>query len=111
LSDWRRYVPPKRRLIFNGIHGVISQKKVVFTCSVIVLVCYFNIYGKNVGVTNYKNRRKDIAYTVSNTIGLDCCPAGSEYRTIIKFFRSLKPVSRVWAPVACTYTFLRISPM
>jgi hypothetical protein len=25
---WRRYVPPKRRLTFNGLHGVISQKVV-----------------------------------------------------------------------------------
>jgi hypothetical protein len=23
---WRRYVPPKRRLTFNGLHGVTSQK-------------------------------------------------------------------------------------
>jgi hypothetical protein len=27
---WRRYVPPKRRLTFNGLHGVISQKMVLF---------------------------------------------------------------------------------
>jgi hypothetical protein len=27
---WRRYVPPKRRLTFNGLHGVISQKIQVF---------------------------------------------------------------------------------
>jgi hypothetical protein len=27
---WRRYVPPKRRLILNGLHGVISQKLVIF---------------------------------------------------------------------------------
>jgi hypothetical protein len=27
---WRRYVPPKRRLAFNGLHGVISQKLVLF---------------------------------------------------------------------------------
>jgi hypothetical protein len=26
---WRRYVPPKRRLNFNGLHGVISQNIVV----------------------------------------------------------------------------------
>jgi hypothetical protein len=26
---WRRYVPPKRRLTFNGLHGVISQKMVL----------------------------------------------------------------------------------
>jgi hypothetical protein len=27
---WRRYVPPKRQLTFNGLHGVISQKTVLF---------------------------------------------------------------------------------
>jgi hypothetical protein len=27
---WRRYIPPKRRLTFNGLHGVISQKTVHF---------------------------------------------------------------------------------
>jgi hypothetical protein len=27
---WRRYVPPKRRLTFNGLHGVVSQKMVLF---------------------------------------------------------------------------------
>jgi hypothetical protein len=27
---WMRYVPPKRRLTFNGIHGVISQKVGLF---------------------------------------------------------------------------------
>jgi hypothetical protein len=27
---WRRYVPPKRRLTFSGLHGVISQKIVLF---------------------------------------------------------------------------------
>jgi hypothetical protein len=27
---WKRHVPPKRRLFFNGLHGVISQKKEVF---------------------------------------------------------------------------------
>jgi hypothetical protein len=27
---WRRYVPPKRPLTFNGLHGVISQKVVLF---------------------------------------------------------------------------------
>jgi hypothetical protein len=31
LRSWicRRYFPPKRRLTFNGLHGVISQKIVV----------------------------------------------------------------------------------
>jgi hypothetical protein len=27
---WRRYVPPKRRLKLNGLHGVISQKIILF---------------------------------------------------------------------------------
>jgi hypothetical protein len=27
---WRRYVPPNRRLTFNGLHDVISQKIVLF---------------------------------------------------------------------------------
>jgi hypothetical protein len=27
---WRRYVPPKRRLTLKGLHGVISQKLVLF---------------------------------------------------------------------------------
>jgi hypothetical protein len=27
---WRRYVPPKRRWTLNGLHGVISQKMVLF---------------------------------------------------------------------------------
>jgi hypothetical protein len=27
---WRRYVPPKRRLTLNGLHGVICQKMVLF---------------------------------------------------------------------------------
>jgi hypothetical protein len=27
---WRRYVPPKRWLTFNGLHGIISQKTVLF---------------------------------------------------------------------------------
>jgi hypothetical protein len=30
LWRWRRQVPPKRQLTFNGLHGVISQKIVLF---------------------------------------------------------------------------------
>jgi hypothetical protein len=28
---WERHVPPKRRLTFNGLHGVISEKTAPFT--------------------------------------------------------------------------------
>jgi hypothetical protein len=27
---WIQYIPPKRRLTFNGIHSVISQKTILF---------------------------------------------------------------------------------
>jgi hypothetical protein len=30
LRRWRRHVPPKHRLTFNGLHGVISQKIELF---------------------------------------------------------------------------------
>jgi hypothetical protein len=37
LRPWRlkRYVPPKRPLIFNGLHGVISQKTILFTTTAV----------------------------------------------------------------------------
>jgi hypothetical protein len=28
---WRRHIPPKRRLTFNGLHGIVSQKIELFT--------------------------------------------------------------------------------
>jgi hypothetical protein len=30
---WRWYVPPKLRFKFNTLHGVISQKMILFICS------------------------------------------------------------------------------
>jgi hypothetical protein len=32
---WRRYVPPKRRLTFNGLHSIMSQKMVLFITTVV----------------------------------------------------------------------------
>jgi hypothetical protein len=32
---WRRYVPPKRRLTLNGLHGVISQKMILLISLII----------------------------------------------------------------------------
>jgi hypothetical protein len=44
---WRRYVPLKRRLQLNRLHGVISQKMILFTTSMfhflITLILYFFI--------------------------------------------------------------------
>jgi hypothetical protein len=33
---WRRYVPPKRRLTLNGLHGVISQKMALFITTAVI---------------------------------------------------------------------------
>jgi hypothetical protein len=33
---WRRYVPPKRRLTLNGLHGVISQKMILLNLNTIL---------------------------------------------------------------------------
>jgi hypothetical protein len=35
---WRRYVPPKRWLIFIGLHGIISHKTELFISSSLLLV-------------------------------------------------------------------------
>jgi hypothetical protein len=53
VGSWRRHVPPKNRLTFNGLYGVISRK--------IILIVGRNLAGKsldfrgifiaNVGVT------------------------------------------------------------
>jgi hypothetical protein len=38
---WRRDLPPKRRLIFNGLHGVMSQKIELFNIPVLHIgTCY-----------------------------------------------------------------------
>jgi hypothetical protein len=35
LWRWRRYVPPKRQLKLNGLHGVISQKIILFIATAV----------------------------------------------------------------------------
>jgi hypothetical protein len=40
---WKRYVPPKRGLIFNGLHGVISKKIVLFIAVSLFCSLYTNI--------------------------------------------------------------------
>jgi hypothetical protein len=46
---WRRYVPPKRRLTFNGLHGVIYvfENIVLF----VSFTCYQNRYSVELGIT------------------------------------------------------------
>jgi hypothetical protein len=42
---WRRYVPPERRLLHNGLHGVISQKTTIFITTAVKTLnpTYFTI--------------------------------------------------------------------
>jgi hypothetical protein len=42
---WRRYVPPKRRLLHNGLHGVISQRMILFITTAVKISnpTYFRI--------------------------------------------------------------------
>jgi hypothetical protein len=56
---WRRNVPPKRRLTLNGLHGVTSQKMVLFIttavrtskkvkfslCLIILALCHEDVWG------------------------------------------------------------------
>jgi hypothetical protein len=35
---WRRHVPPKRRLTFNGLHGVISKKTELFRFFILTIL-------------------------------------------------------------------------
>jgi hypothetical protein len=48
---WRRTVSPKRRLLFNGLHGVISQKIKLF------LTRHFCTYASEVRKTRHKDNR------------------------------------------------------
>jgi hypothetical protein len=35
-----RYVPPKRRVQLNALHGVISQKMILFTYLYVLIFCF-----------------------------------------------------------------------
>jgi hypothetical protein len=58
---WWRYVPPKYRLTLNGLHGVISQKMVLF----IEAVC-----SSETSVNNYQSTRRHIP--ANSTVNTDC---------------------------------------
>jgi hypothetical protein len=49
---WRRYVPPNCRLTLNGLHGVISQKMVLFN---VLLVYNFGSLVHTCQITRYHN--------------------------------------------------------
>jgi hypothetical protein len=72
---WRRYVPPKHRLTFNALQGVISQKTVLFITTAVrtsnsryfiglrknLLFC-----GRNISCNS--NRERKCLYLVDNDV-------------------------------------------
>jgi hypothetical protein len=69
---WRRYVPPKRRLKLNGLHGVIFQKMILFIgCHIIANQdCLLKHYV--VGVQCEINRIFDVLNQLRIKIELSC---------------------------------------
>jgi hypothetical protein len=52
---WRRHVPPKHRLTFNGLHGVISQKTALLIIIFTEFVLSVKLYGLRYVATKSKS--------------------------------------------------------
>jgi hypothetical protein len=89
---WRRYVPPKRRLTLNGLHGVISEKIVLFITTAVrtsnptKILCFIN-------VSVYTIRGTDIPYVFTFTTCFDLMwpSSGTWGLTITYFFPCYSP--------------------
>jgi hypothetical protein len=69
---WRRYIPPKRQFIFNGLHGDMSQKIGVYCCE----GCSLHSTGTSTSrITNCTEHRFEriltMVYTVSGHQTMD----------------------------------------
>jgi hypothetical protein len=66
---WKRYVPPKRRLTFNGLHGLSSRKTVLFflkhlrrcirikvICKVVLVIDFLEVGVKLCNIQTMKSR-------------------------------------------------------
>jgi hypothetical protein len=53
LCRWKRHLPPKRRLVLNGLYGVMSQKKELFRYSLSAI---------NVREINYEKLQRTGSY-------------------------------------------------
>jgi hypothetical protein len=87
---WRRYVPPKRRLTLNGLHGVISQKMVLFIFSVDdrIMNEYRAFLGMRIGKGNWSTPRKPAPVPL--------CPPQIPYG----FFNSKRIINMDWSRLA-----------
>jgi hypothetical protein len=72
-ARWKRHVPPKRRLTFKQIHGVISQKIKLFNSS----------------FSSFMEPDSSLLCTQNPTTGLYLEPNNSEARLLIPFLFSI----------------------
>jgi hypothetical protein len=70
---WRRCVPPKRRLKLDRLHGVISQKMILFI--------FYGLYHMNVEL----NRMMDNVQTVNSCINIPSSRMSRSYLYISKY--------------------------
>jgi hypothetical protein len=99
---WRRHVPPKRRLTYNGLHGVISQKMELFITIVVEFYC------KKIGAIfiNYSIcytymcfiGSRDSAVGMATGYGLDDRGVGVRVPVGSRIFSSLYRPDRFWCP-------------
>jgi hypothetical protein len=68
---WSRYVPPKRRSTFNGLHGVISQETVLFITTAMRTsssTCYCTAYIISMQNESLIRRRQQRLRVSENTL-------------------------------------------
>jgi hypothetical protein len=106
LWRWWRYIPPKRRLTFNVIHGVISQKKELFTkptCSALDTMSQNNrIINRPIALLSHPGRyptRQDTARAFKRRPITRKKSSVENMSLVLSLFNSLKPgvrEKRMW---------------
>jgi hypothetical protein len=92
---WRQYIPPKRRLTFNGLDDVMYQKIVIFKITAVYAV-YTRRLWSILGVWNEArcpglNRSELTVYSLSSTTA-DC--VYNIWSVFVWLGQSLKPCSK-----------------
>jgi hypothetical protein len=79
---WRRHISPKRRLTFNGLHDVISQKTELLPCFVFFSVCRLTVYVMFCSDPFLEHSRTSCVYIIScNSDGIFCLRLRSKFVT------------------------------
>jgi hypothetical protein len=98
LWGWRGHVPPKHRLTFNGLHGVISEEKplkpllgLVTSKNTLLYILYFEFVCRRFEVQRLRSEwqfdklTKEVTYSCRFTVYTD--------RSLVSFRRNLLPLS------------------